>query len=345
MNGNKEIGMTVNLPYLDNWKMILLVVTVNLIFGLLHHFWGLSHSAVLTDAVVCGFSTSVLSVLYVHFKMKSLRKRGLLPASVPKVKLMYCLPKSWLGLSVVFSIVFMILTPLITELLIRIYGINTFNLIPFVVWKVAYSGFLTAKIIELAILRFVQKDMVQPSDPPQKGDVVVKNPMPGLSTFKKLFDTVTTDFGFNMLIGLVLGGTLIIDHNVVIVPTTRSGILISGILIGLIVTGLMVYPVISQIRDARDSGKLPPPFMHNKFIARMPEKPILLSLMLIPFMVILAPSVFWVVFALFDFETMNFFQFFIIRTVFVTLLSKPVVQLALLRYLQCPRMVQKKGAI
>jgi len=339
----KHIGMTVNLPYLDNWRMILLVVMVNLIFGLLHHYWGISHSAVLTDAVVCGLTTSVLSVLYVHLKMKPLRKQGLLPASVPKIKWMCWLPQSWLGLSVVFSIVFMILTPVLTELLIRIYQITTFNLIPFVVWKVAYSGFLTAKIIELAILRFVQQDMVKSSDPKQQGDVVVKNPLPGLSAFKKLFDTVTTDFGFNMLIGLVLGGTLIIDHNVVIVPTIRSGIIISGVLIGLIVTGLMVFPVIRQIHDARDAGKLPAPFKHNKLIAWIPEKPILFSLVWIPFMVILSPLIFWLVFVLFDFEQLNFFQFFVIRTIYVTLLTKPVVQLAILRYLQVPKQSSLKG--
>ena len=323
--------------------MVLLVVIVNLIFGLLHHYWGLSHSAILFDAAVCGVTTSLLSVFYVYFKMKKLRLTGKLPASVPKSWFMVHLPKSPFGLSLVYSLLFMILTPLITELIMWFYDINTYRLLPFVIWKVAYSGFLSAKVIELTILRFVQKDICHPDDPPQKGDVVVKNPLPGLSSFKKLFDTVTTDFGFNMLLGLVLGGTVIIDYNVVIVPITHAGVLISGVMIGLIVTGLMVYPIIRQIYDARQKGELPPPFKHNKIFSKLPEKPGLLSLTLIPFMVIFSPLVFWLVFAIFDFETLNFFQFFVIRTIYVTLLTKPVVQFAILRYLQVSRKVQTKG--
>jgi len=340
----KSKGMTFDLPYLSNWQMVLLVVIVNLIFGLLHHYWGLSRSAILFDAAVCGVSTSLLSVFYVAFKMKNLRASGKLPSSVPESRIMVHLPKSAVGLGIVFSLLFMFLTPLITELIMRLFAINTYRLLPFVIWKVAYSGFLSAKVIELAILRFVQKDMCRPDDPPQVGDVVVKNPLPGLSSFKKLFDTVTTDFGFNMLLGLLLGGTLIIDYNVVIVPTSRAGILISGVMIGLIVTGLMVYPIIKQMDEACRKGKLPPPFKHNKIISNLPEKPVLLSLMWIPFMVVFSPLVFWLVFAIFEFETLNFFQFFIIRTLYVTLLTKPVVQFAILRYLQVPRRAQRKGA-
>ena len=61
-------------------------------------------------------------------------------------------------------------------------------------------------------------------------------------------------------------------------------------------------------------------------------------------MVIFSPFVVWLVFAIFEFETLDFFQFFIIRTLYVTLLTKPVVQFAILRYLQVPRQEQRKGA-
>jgi len=51
---------------------------------------------------------------------------------------------------------------------------------------------------------------------------------------------------------------------------------------------------------------------------------------------------FWSIFTFFGFETLDFFQFFVIRMLFVSLLTKPVVRLAVLRYTQ-PMAGSKKG--
>ena len=95
----------------------------------------------------------------------------------------------------------------------------------------------------------------------------------------------------------------------------------------------MVYPLAKTIRASRDAGQLPP-LDKRTGIVRLPEKPFLLMLVLaFPIMVISA-AVLWAVLTFFGFDILNYFQYFIVRTIYVSLLTKPVTQLIVLRYRQ-----------
>lgn len=322
------------LPYLNSLPSILVVLGINLVFGLLQPLWGLTRLSILIDAAICGVITSVISVFMTRHRLRKLAKTGALPAEPPRPKLICRLPKNpWL-LSLVLAAACAVLLPLFTELLLRFYGITAYTLIRFLAWKLVYSVLLSAKVGELAVLRLVQPDCLLPGDPKQTGQTAVKNPLPKGETFTKLFDTVTTDFGFNMLVGLLMGGTLIVDQNVVIPPTTRAGIFISGAILGAIVAVRMVYPVVKSIRLLRENGTLPTMPQRNPLVAWLPQKPVLFTLTLAPVVIVLTPILFWSVFTFFGFETLNFFQYFIVRTIYVSLLTKPVVKLAILRYMQ-----------
>ncbi len=323
-----------SLPYLNNLPMILLVLSINAVFAILQPVWGLSHPNILVDAAICGMSTSWICVWVAHFRLRKLAREGALPAQTPQIGIAGRLPKSPWALSLCFGVMFAVITPLLTEALLRFFDITEYTFPRFLVWKLAYSGVLSAKLSELAVLRLTQPDCLRPEDPPQTGQSVVKNPLPKGDTFTKLFNTVTTDFGFNMLIGLLLGGTLVIDHNVIITPTTRSGILISGAILGAIVTIRMVYPVIKSIEQLKAAGQLPVAASINRVVAWLPKSPVGFSLVLLPVMMVLSPMVFFAVFHFFGFEILDFFQYFAIRSLYVWLLTKPIVSLAILRYMQ-----------
>lgn len=330
----QEENETNRLPYLNRLPSILIVLGINLAFGLLQPLWGLTHLSILIDAAICGVTTPVIGVFLTRHRLRKLAETGALPAEPPHSKLICALPKNpWL-LSIVFAAVCVVLLPVFTEMLLRFYDITAYTQLRFLAWKLVYSAFLSAKATELAILRLVQPDCLRPGDPKQIGQAAVKNPLPKGETFTKLFDTVTTDFGFNMLVGLVLGGTLIIDQNVVIPPTTLAGIVISGAILGAIVVVRMVYPVVKAIRLLRENGTLPSAARRNPWVAWLPQSPALFALALSPVVIVLTPIVFWGVFTFFGFESLDFFQYFIVRTIYVSLLTKPVVKLAILRYMQ-----------
>lgn len=322
-----------SLPYLNSLPLILLVLGINFVFGLMLPIWGLTHQSILVDAAICGVVTSVICVFVTRHRLRGLAKNGALPANPPRPKLIAQLPKNpWL-LSLVFAVVCAVSLPLFTELLLRFYEITDYTPHSFLAWKLVYSAILSAKVSEFAILRLVQPDCLQHGDPVQTGQTAVKNPLPGSEIFAKLFDTVTTDFGFNMLVGLLLGGTLIIDKNVLIPPTTIDGIFISGAILGAIVVLRMVYPVVGSISQLRENGAMPPSERRSAWVAWLPQRPALFALTLSPFIIVLTPVIFWGVFRFFGFETLDFFQYFFVRTIYVSLLTKPVVKLAILRYM------------
>ena len=136
------------------------------------------------------------------------------------------------------------------------------------------------------------------------------------------------------------------DHNVIVTATTFSGIVISALLLGLIVTLRMAYPVLKSIREARLSGGLPAADKTSPWLTCLPDKPMRLTLLLTLPIMLMSLAVFWSVLAFFHFEVLNFFQFFVIRTAYVSVLSKVVVRFAIARYRQpdIPNIVERQGA-
>lgn len=322
------------LPYINTLPTVGVTLAINLVMAFVFNFGReINLYSVLTDAVICAIITSIINVLLTRSAVKKLREGGMLPAEAPASAFMQRLPRNPALLILVFSVVFALIMFVFTFAIMRFYEIETYTFPRFLVWKLVYSAILSAKICEFATLRYVQPDCKTQDEPVQTGAQTVKNPLPRRENFKNLFDTVTDDFGFNMLVGIFLGGTIIYEHNLIIPPTTRSGIVIGGCILAIIISVRMVLPIATEMKKLRDTGALP--VMEKRtWVARLPEKPsrFMLTLML-PIMLVSA-VVLWAVLTFFGFETLNFFQFFIIRTIYVSLLSKPVSLLAVLRYCQ-----------
>lgn len=326
----KQSNRLIVLPYLNRWPILAGVALINVIFALLPALWGLSHASILQDAAICGATTALICTYASWSALKKAGARGELPTQVPISPLLQKMPASPLGFSLVSAGAAMVAMPLLTELLLRFYAIKSYSLLRFAVWKVAYSCVLAAKMTELIILRFTQPDCAPTGKQPQTGSAVVKNPLPQGHYFKNLFNTVSADFGFNLILGLLLGGTQIKDTHVVLLPTTRQGIVMSGLILGIIVTFRMAYPIAKQI-FASAIAPAPAALKCLGCIKRLPQTPFGFSLALLPAVMLVSPFVFWLAFALFDFRQLDFFQFFIVRSLYVWLITKPVLKLAILR--------------
>lgn len=336
MNENSSKNRSsIGLPYINSFRWILFVAVLNLVIAFLFQFGRpITKEVLLMDAVVCGVITSIINVIYANYKIRRLRNAGELPKTIPESRFIQRLPRNPILLIVVLAIFFVAFMLLISCLILWFYEIDTYTFPRFAVWKVIYSTILSAKMLELIVLRLVQPDCAKKEDPEQMGQETIKNPLPRLETFKNLFNTIVDDFGFNMIVGLLFGGTIIVEHNVVILPTTRSGILISGMILGIIVTFRMALPIVQGIKLQYDAGALPILPEKMPVISLIPKKPVSFALVLLIPIVVISVLVFWCILTFFGFETLNFFQFFVIRTIFITLLSKPVVKLAVLCYIQ-----------
>ncbi len=335
MNGSGSGKWSAGLPYVNNFRIVLMTAAINIAI-VFAFFWGrpLTYERIAVDACICGITTSFIDVFIVFAKVRRLRAQGHLPTSVPESRLMAALPRNPLLLALVFGAVFGLLSPLFNALVIRFYEVETNVFVRFAVWRIAYACVLSAKIVELAILRYVQSDCMTASDAVQEGTEQVKDPLPRLSTVRQWYNTVADDFGFNLLFGLVVGGTIVKDHMVIILPTTRGGVAIAATILGMIITARMVYPVARNMRNARDSGNLPVSPVHDRRVSWLPDSPARFALvLLLPVTAMTLLSV-WAIFTIFGFEALNFFQYFFIRTLLVTLLTRPVVSLAIGRYTQ-----------
>lgn len=336
MEHNGDGGRAAGLPYLNNFFIILGTALLNIVCVLAFH-WGQSVAArdVVVSAVFCGVCTSLINVTVTYFITKRMRRTGALPSTAPVSRLMMRLPKDPVLLILLFAAVFGAAAALFNALVIRFYEIESFNLARFAVWQAAYSCVLSAVIADLAVLRFIQPDCTTADQPPQTGLAKVHDPRAKFASLKSWFNTVTDDFGFNMLCGLLLGGTVVTaEHTVVIAPTTRAGIVISSLILGVILTFRMAYPIAKNMYEARESGALPPFEKRSAFFSALPSKPIGMTLLLLLPIMLVSLAVCWSVLTFFDFAVLNFFQFFFIRTIYVALLTKPVVAWMLARYRQ-----------
>ncbi|MDO4546619.1 MAG: hypothetical protein Q4D04_00825 [Clostridia bacterium] len=332
MKNEKTIS---SLPYVNNAGSFLITIALNA--GLVFLFLSgreLTVTDVTISMVCCGVGTAGINVALAGYIIGKMRMAGQLPPNVPQPRAIRLLPgNKWL-LAISLAVVFGVLTPSVNWLIIKFYEIESFTLIRHIVWQSAFSCLVTVIVMRVVVLRLIQPDLDVPGQPEQKGSSNVIDPLPRFSALKNWFNTIIDDFGFNMIVGLLFGSTMIVDHNVVITPTTRAGIVISALILGMIITLRMVYPVLGSIRALKLSGELKPLPAANKFFSRLPESPLRLAMALSPVIMLLSLAVLWTVLSFFGFEVLNFFQFFVIRTIFVTVLTKGVVRVAVLRYIQ-----------
>lgn len=335
---NKEQQTLNGLPYVNTWQGISITLAVNLLVAIV--LWllgGISNDGFIMDALICGATTSIISVAVVYPRIRKIRLGGGLPRQVPEDQWLQRLPRNPVPLTIALSILFAAAMGCFAVVVVWFFEITTYTLLRFLVWKLVYSTVLSVKLADLVVLRLIQPDCIEPGQPEQHGTAAIRNPLPKKETFRNLFNTVTDDFGFNMIMGLLLGGTSIVEgHNVLIAATTRAGIVIGGLILGFILSLRMVYPVIRTIKASRDAGQLPP-LEKRTGIAHLPERPLLLTLALMLPVMVISATVLWATLTFFGFDILNFFQYFIVRTVYVSLLTKPLTQLIVLRYRQPDR--------
>lgn len=323
------------LPYINHARPVLLTVAVNAA-AVFIFLWGkpLTFWIIMADASICGVITSFADVFAVSGSIRKLRSRGTPPKEAPRNRLIGMMPRNPLLFAIALAVAFGLLSPLFNAFIILFYGIKEFSFAPFLVYRLIYTCVLSAKITEIAVLRYAQPDCASAADITAPGAETVKDPFPRVSTLKQWYNTVTDDFGFNLLFGLLAGGTVIQGSLVIIPPVTLDGIAISALILGVIVTARLAYPVAKSMRELRENGGLPLSGTYDKRIGWIPYSPAKFALVLLLPIVAASLLVFWAVLSFFGFAVLNFFQFFFIRMLFVSLLTKPVVRLAISRYAQ-----------
>lgn len=325
------------LPYMNNAMAILLTLGINLAIMVALN-WGKSFGLadVLLDAAICGVMTAVINVFFVrHYVTRALASQTL-PANLPVSRMMMHLPRNPAFLGLLCALFFGLLTPLINGMIFIFYDFETLRFGQMLVCKLVYACFLSAKILEVAIYRYVQPDVTGLSPaadaPPSP---LVKPPLPQISYFQQLYNSWLTDFGMNMVLGLVLGGTIISsDDYVMIAPTLRAGILIGGVISGIIITFMTVPALAKKLATAVTDGEIPRLAKCQPGVAWLPYNHWLLALTLCLPIVIITVAVYTGVLSFFNFESLNFFQFFFIRTAYTAVLVKALVALLLIRYMQ-----------
>lgn len=325
------------LPYMNNTTAILLTLGINLTIMVAIN-WGKSFGLadVLLDAAICGVMTSVINVFFVRRYVTRALTNKTLPANLPVSRMMMRLPRNPFLLALLCALFFGLLTPLINGMIFIFYDFETLWFGQMLVCKLVYACFLSAKILEVAIYRYVQPDVTGLSPaaelPPSP---LVKPPLPQISYFQQLYNSWLTDFGMNMVLGLVLGGTIITsDDYVMIAPTLRAGILIGGIISGIIITFMTVPALAKKLGSAVASGEIPRLPQRNPRVAWLPQNHWLLALTLCLPIILITVTVYYGVLSFFNFESLNFFQFFFIRTAYTAVLVKALVPLLLIRYMQ-----------
>lgn len=322
---------------MNNATAILITLTINLAIMFAIN-WGKTFGIedILIDAAICGVLTSVINVFFVHHYVRKALKNKTLPSNMPVSKFMMRLPKSPVLFAALCALFFGILTALINGTIFTFYG---FEVLPFwqmLVCKLVYVCFLSAKILEVAIYRYVQPDFtgqIPEADVPPSP--FVKQPIPRISYFQQLCNSWFTDFGFNMVIGLLLGGTIIMDNDyVMIAPILLSGMVISAPITGIIITFMTVPSIAKGIGASVEHGDIPRLTKENPWVGWLPKNRWLLAAALCIPIILLTTIVFYAVLTFFDFQSLNFFQFFFIRTAYTAVLVKGLVPLILIRYMQ-----------
>ena len=325
-----------SMPYINRLNTIALTVGINVVCVLLSFGFRktITESNFLINIFICGFLTTLIDAIFARIYLHRLRRAGRLPPVAPTSRLIRLLPKNGVLLVAILGVFFGFASYGVNWLLIRFYEITEYTLWRIVVWQTLFACGLSSVVMQLVVLRMVQPDCALPDQPEQHGGVEILDPRPRFDGLSRWFNTVTSDFGFNMVVGLLFGGVTVLEKKVVIYPTTLKGIGLSSVILGLIVLLRMVRPVTKSIAKMRQRDELPLYEKPNPFLNWLPKTYGMLTLALALPTVLVSFLVISGVLTLFDFQVLDFYQYFIIRTIYVAILTKAVVALAVARYRQ-----------
>ena len=321
-----------SLPYLNGGKLIALTIGVNVLCAFFFWHAGFGLKALLEDTVCCSAITAFLDVFAVAHLIGGRRLSG----EIPPHRLIRLLPRSRFGLSAVLALTAAAAMCGVNGGLFRFYALQSLSLTQFLFWKAIYSLVLSSWLVKLAVFRLIQPDDGTAASPDAIRGEEVQNPLPRIGWFAAFLKGMVFDFGFNVACGMLFGGTVIRGAEVVLtpIPCRGTGMLIATALTGIIVAFFVIPSVAAGVTAALRSGSVPPLETRSRFFAAVPRNRWLLTLFLLPFFVLMTILVCGGVFLLFGFERLNFFQFYLIRAIYVSLLCKALAPFIIRRYRQ-----------
>jgi len=335
MNTEKK---NVRLPYINNAQAVLITIVINIGVVFLFNFpGGITFQGVLFDSLICAIITTVINMLIVYPRLKKMRTAGQIPLQVPVNNLMQRLPKNPFLLGVICASIFAALIVGINALIVSFFEIQDMSFTPWLVYKLIYATFLSIKIVEFCIFRYVQPDCLHTKTEENVVEQSVKNPMPKIGVFKEMFGAVTANIAMGIILGSFLGGVSAqADGSVVIAPTTIEGIPITGLIFGLIIGILVTSGIVNAMKKTirNSEQKILETAVKSKYYTWMPKRKIpltcLISISVMIFSAVVLPSIM----ALFDKTFMNFYQFVIFISVYAALLGKPISNILIKRCMQ-----------
>ena len=307
-----------SLPYMDNWKVVLLTALINLAVVLVFQFseGAIDRSSVIIDSLICGALTVVIDLAVVYPGMKRRRAQGLLPANVPVSARMQRLPKNPVLLALVYMPVSAAVIALINWGVMALFGIESFGRWNWLVYKLLYACLLSAKIIEYCIFRYVQPDWA--GETGAVPGASVKNPLPKISTLKEMYASISANIAMNMIIGTALGGAVVGEGQVVLIyPTHASGIWMTGLIFGFLTGLLLTRGVLRALKQLIADGALPPELPPpDRRISWLPKTDLGLTAIVcaavMAISVVLLPLIMWML----GVTVLNFYQFCILITAY-----------------------------
>ncbi len=322
----------VGLPYIDNAKAILITAAINLAAVFLFN-WpnGVSYSGVIPDSLFCAVVTTAVNIRIVYSRLKEMRSQGTMPVQVPESVFMQKLPRNPVLLGLIYAVAFAVVAAGANALLWWFFGIRDMAFAPWLVYKLVYATWLSAKIIEWCVFRYVQPDWANRVGGSQAEKTLagppIRNPLPKISVFKEVYGSVTGNIALNLVAGSVLGGITIGSDAVIrIQPTTPDGIAITGLVLGLI-TGILVTNGVVGAMDAAILASCPTPAENARaagYWAWLPKGKMTLiclvsiCLMIASALILRSAMLFW------DIPRLDFFQFIVFISVYAMILSKPL---------------------
>lgn len=323
-----------HLPYINSVGLVLLTVGINFLSNI--HMLSLeqvSKSQILLDAAIFGVVTALIDTFAVWYLLKKMYQEGKLPADPVRDERMNLLPGNPVLLAAVMAIIFAGLAYLFNLFVLVFFAKEALLPYGFMVWKLFYAVIFSAYMVKILIYRYAQPGVFGNAE--QHGTDQLQEIFPPVSTFKEQWDAMVSDFGFNMITGLLLGGTVInADHSLTVYGASREGIVISALIYAVIVMVMMVYPVIKKVYETVISGEIAIPVTKPNILASFPTSPLGNALVIFIPVAVLSATFLWAMFEIFNFEKLNFFQFFVLRLMLINLLTVLTVKYATARYSQ-----------
>ena len=319
-----------SLPYIDNAKAVLLTVAINLGVVFLFHRSGITFRGVLVDSLICAVILVVVDLWIVYVHLLKLRARGLMPTQVPVSALMQKLPQNPFALGVIYAVIFGAVVVGVNAAILWVFGKQSMTFASWLVYKIVYTTYLSVKVTEYCIFRYVQPDWANagPAGAEAKPDLKpVKDPLPKIGVFAAMYGGVTGNIATNMIFGLITGGvTIASDGSVISSPTTVAGVPIGGMIFGLILGTLVTNGVVKDINAAilASGAAIPEDSPSDKRFSWMPKGKGMLMVLVCVCTMVFSAFALWFAMTLFGISVMNAYQYAIFISAYATIISKPL---------------------